>query len=409
MTGPRVRRIEVTALGPPGVPEAKGVGRPLITPVTHLWPDGPGRGESLAGLPPSAAWAVVVRITDTDGRMGVGTVGFGHRAAVAVVVDSLAPLVLGADPFDVELLWERMYRSTLNIGRAGLVVEAISAVDIALWDLMGRVVDRPVYDLLGGATRDRIPVYASRLYATEDLDALAAEARDYAAAGFRAVKQRLAYGPADGRAGMRRNLELVRTVAEAVGPDVDQMADAYMGWDAGYAVRMIRMIEDAGVRLRWVEEPVIPDDVAGYAAIRQAVSTPIAGGEHEFTRYGMRRLLDAGAVDVLQPDVNRVGGITEARKVWALAAAAGVPVVPHAGQAHNYHLVLSSTASPMAEHFMRPAPGAVPDEDEFAYLLFPDEPDAVDGFVTLAPGPGLGITLDEDVLSRLRIEQAVVE
>lgn len=409
MSTTRIARVETIAIGPPGAPAAKGLGRPIVTPVTHLWPDALGeRGASLAGLPPARSWAVVVKVWDTDGRVGVGTVGFGHTAAVPLIEETLAPIVVGADPFDVELLWERMYRSTLNIGRKGLVVEAISGIDIALWDLMGKTVGKPVYALLGGRTRDRIQVYASRLYATEDLDALASEARTFVAQGYRGVKQRLAYGPSDGPPGMRRNLELVRTVSEAIGPDVDHMVDAYMGWDAGYAIRMIRAIEDAGIRLRWVEEPVIPDDINAYVAVRRAVSTPISGGEHEFTRYGARQLLEAGAVDVLQPDVNRVGGITEARKVWALAAAHGIPVIPHAGQMHNYHLVMAHTISPFAEHFVRPAPGVVPDEDELFFTLFPDEPDAVAGFVSLDPDrPGLGIDLDDDAVNRLRLDALV--
>ena len=146
------------------------------------------------------------------------------------------------------------------------------------------------------------------------------------------MKQRIGYGPADGPAGMRKNLELIQTVRDVVGPDVELAADAYMGWTVPYAVRMIRQIEDAGLHLAWLEEPVLPDDIAGYAEIARAVDTPISGGEHEFTRYGFRELIDRGAVDIVQLDVNRVGGITEARKIWAMAAGAGLPVLPHAGQ-----------------------------------------------------------------------------
>ena len=158
-----------------------------------------------------------------------------------------------------------MYRATLNIGRRGVVLHAISAVDIALWDLFGKQLGVPVYELLGGKLRASLPAYASWLYATEDLDALAAEAAGWAAQGFTAVKQRLPYGPLEGRSGIRRNVELVRTVVEAVGPDVDVMADAYMSWDAGYAIRCIRAFEDAGLRLRWLEEPLVPDDIPGLA------------------------------------------------------------------------------------------------------------------------------------------------
>ena len=195
-----------------------------------------------------------------------------------------------------------------------------------------------------------LPAYASWLYATEDLDALAAEAAGWAAQGFTAVKQRLPYGPLEGRSGIRRNVELVRTVADAVGPDVDVMADAYMSWDAGYAIRCIRAFEDAGLRLRWLEEPLVPDDIPGLARVRASVATPIAAGEHEATRYGFRDLVEAGAVDVLQPDVNRLGGITEARRVWALGETFGLDVIPHLGFAHNAHLAITSLATPLLEY-----------------------------------------------------------
>src|SRR6185312_15112419 len=131
----------------------------------------------------------------------------------------------------------------------------------------------------------------------------------------------------DGEQGKRKNYALVEAVREAIGPDVELMADAYMGWDVPYAIDMIERLED--LRLKWIEEPVVPDDLAGYARIRERVKTPISGGEHEFTRWGYREMIERGAVDILQPDVNRMGGITEARKVFALASAHDLPVIPH--------------------------------------------------------------------------------
>jgi L-rhamnonate dehydratase len=141
-----------------------------------------------------------------------------------------------------------------------------------------------------------------------------------------------------------------------------------------YAIRMIRMIEDAGLELEWIEEPVIPEDVSGYVAIRSAVNTPISGGEHEFTRYGYRELIRNQAVDILQPDVNRVGGITEARKIWAMASAYNLSVIRHAGQVHNYHLVMSHLNSPMAEYFPATDEGGGPDDDTLFWRLFVGEP-----------------------------------
>jgi len=393
-----ISRVRVDTVAARQSPARKGIGRPLITPVTRIeGADRLLRGETTAGLTPASTWAVVVRVEDADGRVGVGTAGLGHPSTVAAV-EQLAPLVVGREPTDGELLWETMYRSTLNVGRRGVVLHAVSAIDIAVWDLLGKALEQPVYNLLGGRVRKSIPAYASWLYATEDLGALAEEAAAWAAQGFGAVKQRLAYGPEDGSRGIRRNVELVRTVAEAVGPDVDVMADAYMGWDVGYAIRCIRAIEDAGLRLRWLEEPLIPDDIPGIARVRAAVSTPISAGEHEATRYGFRDLVAADAVDILQPDVNRLGGITEARRVWALGETFGLDVIPHVGAAHNLHLSISSHATPLLEFMPPPAPGEEPDEDQLFWSLFPDEPRPVDGRVVPNGRPGLGVTLDESFL-----------
>jgi L-alanine-DL-glutamate epimerase-like enolase superfamily enzyme len=311
----------------------------------------------------------------------------------------LARIVIGCSPFDVELLWDRMFRATLNYGRKGAAIEAISGIDIALWDVMGKLAGQPVYNLLGGRTRERIRCYASELYATNDLDELAAEAGRYVDQGFTALKQRAGFGPADGPAGMRKNLDLIRTVRDAVGPDIEVALDAYMGWTKTYAIRMIRMIEDAGLHLAWVEEPVMPDLIGDYAAIAAAVDTPISGGEHEFTRFGFRELIDRGAVDIVQLDVNRVGGITEARKIWGMASAAGLPVLPHSGQAHNYHLIMAHMNSPIAEFF---PPMTPPSGYTLFWHIFAGEPKPDRGYISLDHRPGLGIQLNEAFVAEHR-------
>lgn len=390
----RISSVETIAVGRPAGLGEGGNGEFLVSPLSILPEDAALTGDVFVGLRGGEAYAVVVRVHTDEGLYGLGTVGVGSGAAVYVIQQHLAPLIAGLNPFDVECIWERMYRSTLNYGRKGVVVEAISAIDIALWDILGKATGQPVYNLLGGKTKTRIPVYGSRLYAMRDLDRLASQAAALVQQGFRAVKQRFGYGPLHGLEGMRKNLELVRAVRQAVGPDVDVMADAYMGWDVPYAIRMIRMLEDAGMNLRWVEEPVIPDDIDGYAQVRRNVSTPISGGEHEFTRYGMRELIRREAVDILQPDVNRVGGITEARKVWGMAASFGLTVIPHAGQLHNYHLVMASFQSPMAEYFPHPADGGVLDDDTLFYELFDGEPRAENGLISLSEAPGLGLELN---------------
>jgi L-lyxonate dehydratase len=337
-------------------------------------------------------WLVVEVFTD-GGHVGIGNAALAPRVSQQVIDVYLKPLLIGQDPWDLELLWQHMYRKTIAFGRKGIGMVAISAVDIALWDILGKAAGQPVYRLLGGRTKPRIPVYASRLYSSE-LNQLAEEATRYKDQGYQAMKLRFGWGPADGAAGMQRNLDLVRTVRETIGEEVDLMADVYMGWTLDYAKRMFPLLEP--FRLRWLEEPVIPDDIHGYAELKSFGRIPIAGGEHEFTLYGFRELLQARAVDYIQFDTNRVGGITQARKIAALAEAHSVPVIPHAGQMHNYHIVMASLNSPMAEHF------PVVDVEvgnELFYYIFDGEPRAAGGFIDLNHAvPGLGLTINEAAL-----------
>ena len=342
-------------------------------------------------------WLVAEVFTD-DGFVGLGNAALAPQATKQVIDLYLKPLLLGQDPWDIERLWQHMYRKTMAFGRKGIGMVAISALDIALWDVLGKSAKQPVFRLLGGRTKTRIPIYASRLYATE-LGKLAEEAKRYKDQGYRAMKLRFGWGPADGARGMQRNVELVRTVRQSIGDDIDLMADAYMGWNLDYAKRMLPLLEP--FHLRWLEEPVIPDDVQGYAQLKSYSRIPIAGGEHEFTLYGFRDLLEAGAVDYIQFDTNRVGGITQARKITALAEAHSVPVIPHAGQMHNYHVVMASLNSPMAEYFPRVD---VEVGNELFWYIFRGEPSAQGGSIDLDDNvPGLGLTIDEAGLERFEV------
>jgi len=344
-------------------------------------------------------WLLVEVFTDA-GHVGIGNAALAPQVTKQVIDLYLKPLLIGQDPWNTEFLWQLMYRKTMAFGRKGLGMSAISAIDIALWDILGQSANQPVYRLLGGKTKNRIPVYASRLYSA-DLGELAAEAKRYKNEGFPAMKLRFGWGPADGAAGMRLNLELVRTVREAVGNDVDVMADAYMGWTLDYAKRMLPLLEP--FNLRWLEEPVIPDDIQGYAELKSYGRIPIAGGEHEFTEYGFRELLEARALDYIQFDTNRVGGITQARKISALAEAHAVPVIPHAGQMHNYHIVMASLNSPMAEYFPMVD---VEVGNELFWYIFRGEPKAQGGFIELNEKvPGLGLTIDESALKNFEVTE----
>jgi L-alanine-DL-glutamate epimerase-like enolase superfamily enzyme len=342
-------------------------------------------------------WLIVEIFTD-DGHVGIGNAALAPPITKQVIDLYLKPLLIGTDPWNIEFLWQHMYRKTMAFGRKGIGMAAISAVDIALWDLLGKSAKQPVFRLLGGRTKPRIPVYASRLYSIE-LSELAAEAKRYKKEGYRAMKLRFGWGPADGAAGMQHNVDLVKTVRQAVGDGIDVMADAYMGWTLDYAKRMLPLLEP--FNLRWLEEPVIPDDIQGYAELKSYARIPIAGGEHEFTQYGFRDLVAARAVDYIQFDTNRVGGITQARKISALAESHSVPVIPHAGQMHNYHVVMASLNSPMAEYF--PIVDVEVGNELFWYI-FEGEPKAKDGFVDLDDNlPGLGLTINEKALAKFEV------
>ena len=341
---------------------------------------------------------LVIEISTDDGFIGIGNAALAPLITKQTIDLYLKPLLIGQDPWDIEFLWQHMYRKTMAFGRKGVCMAAISAVDIALWDILGKSAKQPVYRLLGGRTKPRIPVYASRLY-SGDLGELATEAKRYKDDGYKAMKLRFGWGPTDGAAGMQCNVALVRTVREVVGDGIDVMADAYMGWTLDYAKRMLPLLEP--FHLRWLEEPVIPDDIGGYAELKASGLIPIAGGEHEFTIYGFRDLLEVRAVDYIQFDTNRVGGITQARKISAMAEAYSVPVIPHAGQMHNYHVVMASLNCPMAEYF--PVVDVEVGNELFWYL-FDGEPKAKDGFIDLDENvPGLGLTIKKNVSENFEI------
>jgi L-rhamnonate dehydratase len=391
--GSPIVSLTVSVVPYPGPPEPKGIDWHIGTPISSI--DGADRflrGQSTAGLPPGRVLAVIVELTDENGVTGTGPAGFGHAGSVEAI-SALAPIVIGRLPSETGWTWEMMYRSTLNVGRRGLLLHSISGIDIAMWDLFGRQTSLPVHRLLGGPVRSAQSAYASVLHPTADLDRLAADANMWSGRGFSALKLWLSGGPADGAEGIRRNLAMLGAVRDGVQPGTDIIADAYMSWDINYAVRSIRAIEDAGFRLRWMEEPVSADDPSALAKVRKAVDTPIGSGEHEATRYGFRQLLELGAVDVLQPDPTRLGGITESRRVWALGESFGVEVIGHLGYASNLHMALASHSTPLVEYFP-PHVAGHPDEDEVFRWIYPDEPEPDAGRIQVPTAPGLGVELD---------------
>jgi len=342
---------------------------------------------------------VIVEIETDTGIVGVGSCGTANAGIKPVIDQHFAPLLLGEDPFKVELLWSKMYRSSGRFGRRGVAISAISGVDIALWDIMGKALDVPVYDLLGGRTKEDIQVYASRLYAHKDLDALAEEARGYVKEGYTMLKQRFGFGPADGVKGMKANIALIKTVREAVGDEIEVAADAYMGWDLEYAIKMERELRPYG--LKWIEEALMPHDVDGYARLCALSQTQISHGEHSYTRWDFQEIIDKKAAHILQPDVNRVGGITEARKIWAMAAAKDLPVVPHGNDLHNLHLVFSQVNTPFTEYFPNVWDGA----NTHFWDIYEGNPVQKNGRISLSNKPGLGYTLKESAVQKILLER----
>lgn len=327
--------------------------------------------------------SVLVQVEADDGLVGVGLGGGGWPGAF-VVDKYLSPLLLGENPLDIERLWERMYRATLRYGQAGIAIMAISGIDLALWDLKGKALGQPVWQLLGGKARECVGVYAT--------------ARDAAWArvqGFCGVKFGSPYGPADGCEGMRKNEAFIADVRAQVGPDMKLMIDCAGRWDVAYTLEMARIL--APYRIAFIEEPVPPQDIAGYARLRRSIgSTLIAGGEHAYTRYAARQLLEQGALDIIQPDIRWTGGLSEMVKICDLAAAHNIPVMPHrGGMVWPLHLIMARAECSLAE-------GLVLTPQEADYSAFEGEPMPVDGYLSVSDAPGFGLSLRPGALDRLR-------
>ena len=338
-------------------------------------------------------------VETTDGTIGIGNAALAPTVVKKAIDDHYANLIIGEDPFDYAYLWEKMYRRTHAWGRRGIGMTAISAVDIAIWDLMGKLTGKPVFKLLGGRTKEKIPVYYSKLYAGS-IDAMQQEAEAALKNNYQGFKSRFGYGPKDGMAGMRENLKRVEAVREVIGYDRDLMLEAYMGWNLDYTRRMLPKLEK--YEPRWLEEPVIADDVMGYAELNKG-PIPISGGEHEFGLLGCAQLLQHKAVSVLQYDTNRVGGITAAQKINAVAEAHQIPVIPHAGQMHNYHLTMANVNCPISEYF---PVFDVEVGNELFYYIFEGDAEANDGFLQLDDNlPGLGISITDKHLEHFDIEE----
>ena len=345
-------------------------------------------------------------ITDT------GITGWGEAFAqgleppeiAATVIDkALRPIVTGADPLDIEVLWHRMYHQTRDYGRKGSVVAGLSAVDIALWDIAGKHFGVPVSRLLGGASRTRVQPYATGFYRIAgkgEAARLAEEALRHYEAGFTIMKVKLGFGVAD-------DIACMEAIGRAIeGKPVTLMVDTNHAYGRAEALRLGRALES--YELRWYEEPVAPEDVAGYAEMRDKLSMPIAGGENEHTLYGFRHLIGAGAVDIAQPDVGSCGGITACRHVATIAQSHGIEVNPHVwgsaiAQAASLQVI---AALPVAHHALfarEPILEFDRSSHPFRVALVTRPIVAREGWVDIPSGPGLGIEVDRAVVERYRV------
>ena len=356
----------------------------------------------------SRAWydtrtAMVVEVETDDGLIGWGEC-YGPARITAAVVQTIAPWLIGQDPLRTEYLWQMIYARLRDHGQKGAVIEGLSGIDIALWDIKGRHFGVPVHRLLGGPLRSEVQAYATGLYrrkSGDPLKYLAEEAAGYLAEGFRAVKLKVGFG-------VEEDAAVTRAVREAIGPDVALMVDANHAYDAVAAIRLGRMIEPLDIG--WFEEPVPPEDVAGYREVKAALSIPIAGGECEFTRFGFRELLTSRAIDIIQPDTCAAGGLSECKKIADMAEAFGVRYNPHVwgtGIAIAASLQLLAVLPSHTPHSLAPVqPMLEFDRTEHpirqSLLLQPIE--QVNGIVRVPGGPGLGIEVDRAALARFAVK-----
>jgi L-alanine-DL-glutamate epimerase-like enolase superfamily enzyme len=348
---------------------------------------------------------------DTDagltglGEAKVGVGNLGHYAALVTLIHAeLAPLLIGRDPRDVSALWETIYNGTRAhyvaghgrtfpiVGRRGITISALSGIDIALWDLLGKSLGQPVWRLLGGRVRERIPAYASGGWAP--VGGVGKQLSQYVERGHRAVKMRVGLQDKS----VDDSAARVREARATLGPGVGLMVDAHGTWSVREAQRFARKVEDCD--LGWLEEPVSPDNPAGQAEVRAATDIPIAAGETEQTRFAFRDLIEARAVDVLQPDVAIAGGITETVRICALAATHGLTVAPHLWGgavlfASGLHLA-TAVPSVTTLEFSR-------GENALLNDLVTEPFDLVDGYMIPNDRPGLGITLNRDFVRAVSV------
>ena len=355
----------------------------------------------------SRAWydtrtAMLVEIETDDGQIGWGEC-YGPAAINSAVVKSIAPWLIGEDPLRTDFLWQTVYARLRDHGQKGVVIEGLSGIDIALWDIKGKHFGVPAHQLLGGRVRSEVQAYATGLYrriSGDPLHYLAEEAAGYVAEGFKAVKLKVGFG-------VEEDAAVTRAVREAIGPGIALMVDANHAYDATAAIRLGRMIEPYDIG--WFEEPVPPEDLLGYREVKSALSIPIAGGECEFTRFGFRDVLVSRAMDIIQPDTCAAGGLSECKKISDMAEAFGVRYNPHvwgtgiAIAASLQLLAVLPTHTPASLAPLQPMLEFDRTEHPIRQAILKRGIEHQRGIVRVPDGPGLGIEIDREALARFAV------
>ena len=355
----------------------------------------------------SRAWydtrtAHIVEIETDQGLVGWGEC-YGPARMTAAVVESVAPWLIGEDPLRTDHLWRTIYARLRDHGQKGVVIQGLSGIDIALWDIKGKHFGVPVHQLLGGTVRGEIKAYATGLYRRKSGDPvryLANEAAGYAAEGFSAVKLKVGFG-------VEEDVATTRAAREAIGAKIALMVDANHAYDSVAAIKLGRMIEPYDIG--WFEEPVPPEDIAGHLAVKAALSIPLAGGECEFTRHGFRELLVARALDIVQPDTCAAGGLSECKKIADMAEAFGVRYNPHVwgtGVAIAASLQLLAVLPPHTPPSLNPLEPMLEfdrTEHPIRQAILKQPIEHVKGVVRVPNGPGLGIEIDREALARFKV------
>ncbi len=329
---------------------------------------------------------VLVEVRSSDGVLGqsyVFAINASRLGSFDEMIRGLAPFVKGSDFHDTEATWHQMWQEINASGHKGVTVSAMSALDVACWDLVGRTAQMPLHKLWG-ACRSDVPTYASSgLWLSDPIDSLTQQAADFVAQGFTAMKVRIGSDRA------KDDVERVRAVREVIGAEIGLLADANQRFTPKEAIRRGRLLEE--FELEWFEEPVPAYDLAGHARVRDALDVPIASGETEYTRYGMQSMIQAGAADVLMPDLQRIGGFSEFRKASATAASNNLPVSSHIFTEQSLCLAGSLHNCVSVEHM-----------DWFS-PLFQEPMVLADGRLQVPDRPGHGFTFAEDLAERFPV------